>query len=78
MCMGFVLVLVLWFLGVGCGPIRSASANSMESDLRHTPRVYFDNVMLMSHKPCQHNNKLKCSEKSNKHRRMENEFRKDH
>ena len=40
--------------------VRTASANSMESDLGCTLRVYFDNVMLMSHnltltaqKPCQ-------------------------
>ena len=42
------------------GAVRTASANSMESDLGCTLRVYFDNVMLMSHnltltsqKPCQ-------------------------
>ena len=36
------------------GAIRNALANSMESDLKCTSRVYFDNVMLMSQKPCQH------------------------
>ena len=42
----------------------TASANSVESDLGCTPRIYFDNVTLTlynvtltSLKPCQHNNK---------------------
>ena len=44
-------------------------ANSRESDLRCMLRVYFDNVtltshnvMLMSQKPFQYNNKFDCSE----------------
>ena len=44
-------------------------ANSVESDLGCPLRVYFDNLMLMSHnvkltswKPCQYNNKFDCSE----------------
>ena len=44
--------------------IGTASANSVESDLGCTSRIYFDNVkltlhnvMLTSQKPCQHNNK---------------------
>ena len=39
--------------------IRNASANSLESDLRCTPRVYFD--IVTSQKPCQYNNKFDCS-----------------
>ena len=42
--------------------------NPVESDLRCTSRIYFDNmtltshnVMLTSQKPCQHNNKCDCS-----------------
>ena len=35
--------------------------NSVESNLGCTLRVYFDNVTLTSHKPCQHNNKCDCS-----------------
>ena len=42
--------------------IGTASANSMQSDLRCTLRVYFDNVTLASQKLCQHNNKFDCSE----------------
>ena len=49
-------------------PIRTASTNSVESDLGFTSRIYLDNVMLtlhnmtlMSQKPCQHNNKCDCS-----------------
>ena len=45
-------------------PIGSASANSVESYLGRTSRIYFDNVTLTLHnvtlvslKPCQHNNK---------------------
>ena len=41
---------------------RIALANSMEPNLGCTMRVYFDNVMLMSQKPCQHNNKFDCCE----------------
>ena len=37
--------------------IETTSANSVESDLGCTSRVYFDNVTLTSEKPCQHNNK---------------------
>ena len=43
--------------------IGSASANSVESYnnvesyLRRTSRIYFDNVTLTIHIPCQHNNK---------------------
>ena len=47
----------------------NASANSMESDLRCTSTIYFDNVMLTLHnvtltsqKPCQYNNKFECGE----------------
>ena len=50
------------------GAIRTASANSMESDLGCTTRVYFDSVTLKSHnetltsqkmqKPRQYNNKI--------------------
>ena len=49
--------------------IGTASANSVESDLGCTPRVYFDYVMLTSHyvmvtsqKPFQCNDKFDCSE----------------
>ena len=49
--------------------IGTAFANSVESDLGCTSRVYFDNVtltshnmMLMSQKPCQYNNKFDCIE----------------
>ena len=42
--------------------IRTASANSVESDLGCTSRVYFDNVALTSQKPCKYNNKFNCSE----------------
>ena len=49
-------------------PIGTASANSVESDLGSTSRIYFDNVSLTLHnmtlkslKPCQHNNKCDCS-----------------
>ena len=52
----------------GAGPIRTALANSVESDLGCTSRIYFDNVTLILHnvtlksqKPCQHNNKCDCS-----------------
>ena len=48
---------------------RTASANSIESDLGCTSSVYFRNVtlkslnvMLISRKPCQYNNKFDCSE----------------
>ena len=41
-------------------PIGTASANSVESDLECTSRLYFDN--LTSQKPCQYNNKSDCSE----------------
>ena len=48
--------------------IGTASANSMESDLGCTSRVYFDNVTLTLHnmtrtsqKPCQYHNKFDCS-----------------
>ena len=49
------------------GPIETASANSVESDLGCTLRIYFDydnvmltlhNVTLTSQKPCQHNNTI--------------------
>ena len=43
-------------------PIETAFANSVESDLGCTSRVYFDNVTLTSQKPCQYNNKFDCSE----------------
>ena len=36
--------------------------NSVESALRCTLRIYFDNVMPTSQKPCRHNNKFDCSE----------------
>ena len=43
------------------GSIRTASANSVESDHGCTSRIYFDkagdNVTLTSQKPCNHNNK---------------------
>ena len=49
--------------------IGTALANSVESDLGCTSRVYYDNVALSSHKvpmtseiPCQYNNKFNCSE----------------
>ena len=42
--------------------IRTASANSEETDLGCTSRVYFHNVTLTSQKPCQYNNKFNCSE----------------
>ena len=49
-------------------PTGTALANSMESDLGCTLRIYFDNVTLMLHnvtltsqKPCQHKNKCDCS-----------------
>ena len=49
--------------------IRTASGNSMESDLGCTSRVYFDNVTLTlhnvaraSHKACKYINKFDCSE----------------
>ena len=38
--------------------VRAASANSVESDLGCTSRVYFYNVTLTSQKPCQHHNKI--------------------
>ena len=48
--------------------IGTASANSMESDLGSTSRIFFDYVTLTLHndtltsqKPCQHNNKCDCS-----------------
>ena len=44
--------------------IRTVSANSVDSDLGCTSRIYFDNVTLTLHnvtltsqKPCLHNNK---------------------
>ena len=44
--------------------------NFVESDLRCTSRIYFDNMMLTLHnvtltsqKPCQHNNKCDYSKK---------------
>ena len=37
--------------------IGTASANSVESDLGSTSRIFFDYVTLTSQKPCQHNNK---------------------
>ena len=40
-------------LGDILAPIVTASVNFMESDLRCTSRVYFDNVILTSQKPCQ-------------------------
>ena len=39
-------------------PIGTTSANSMESDIGYTLRVYFDNVTLTSQKPCQYNTSL--------------------
>ena len=36
-------------------------ANSVESDLGCTSRIYFDNVTLTSQKPCQHKDKCDCS-----------------
>ena len=44
------------------GAIGTASANSVESDLRCTSRVYFDNMTLTSQEPCQYNNKFDCCE----------------
>ena len=41
-----------------------ASANSVESDLGCTLTVYFDNVTLLSQRPCQHNNKSDCLQHS--------------
>ena len=41
-------------------PIETASANSVESDLRCTSRVYFD--PMTSQKPYQYNNKFYLSE----------------
>ena len=41
--------------------IGTASANSVESDLGCTSRIYFDNVTLTYQKPCQHDNKCDCS-----------------
>ena len=35
--------------------------NSLESDLECTLKTYFDNMILTSQKPCQHNNKCDCS-----------------
>ena len=52
----------------GMRTIRTASANSVKSDLGCTSRVYFVNVTLTSHnrtlmsqKPCQYNNRSNCS-----------------
>ena len=45
-----------------CKQLDTASANSVESDLRCTSRVYIDNVTLTSLKPCQYNNNYDCSE----------------
>ena len=42
--------------------IGTALANAVEADLGCTSRVYFDNVTLLSQKPCQYNNKFDCSE----------------
>ena len=44
--------------------IGTASANSVESDLGCTSRIYFDNVTLTLHKPRQHNNMCDCSKKN--------------
>ena len=48
--------------------IGTALANSVESDLGYTSRIYIDKVTLTLHhvtlssqKPCQHNNKCDCS-----------------
>ena len=46
-----------WLVSIG-----TASANSVESDLGCTSRIYFANVTLASQKPYQHNSKLECSE----------------
>ena len=52
-------------------PIGTASANSVESDLGCSPRIYFDNVALTihyvtltSHKQHQHNNMCDCSKQT--------------
>ena len=48
-----------------------ASANSMQSDLGCTSRIYLDNVTMTLHnvtlasqKPCHHNNKCECSKQT--------------
>ena len=58
----------LFTVGTLINSIRTASANSMESDLGCTSRIYFDNVTLMllnvalaSKKPFKHNKKCDCS-----------------
>ena len=40
---------------------RPIPLNSVQSDLGCTSRIYFDNVTLMSQKPCQPNNKCDCT-----------------
>ena len=56
--------------GLKCMPlaIETASANSVESDLGCTSRIYFDNVTMTLHNvtltsqtPCERNNKCDCS-----------------
>ena len=54
---------------LGLHSIETATANSVESDLGCTSRVYFDNVTMTlhnvtraSHNPCQYINKFDCSE----------------
>ena len=42
--------------------IETALVNSVESDLGRISRIYFDNGMLTSQKPCQYNNKFEYSE----------------
>ena len=44
---------------------RDYLSQLLESELGCTPKVYFDNVTLMSQKPCQYNNKFNCSKKKN-------------
>ena len=44
--------------------VGTVPANSEESDLGVTSRVYFDNVTLTAQKSCQHNYKFDCSERN--------------
>ena len=68
----FVDVLVLkGFKNEPQTAIGTASANSVESDLGCTSRIFFDNVTLALHnvrltsqKPCQNNNKWDCSKRN--------------
>ena len=45
----------------------TTSANSVEPDIGCRSRVYFDNVMQKSLKPCQNNNKLTVAKKKFPH-----------